>query len=293
MNRKNAIYVILAIILVFSGCAAGGAGGTADIPTGPDMGTPDLIVACDAEVPASAADAEELFGVAADLLFSAIETNGYPTETPTTSVKGFASAKLTTLRAARASEEPTSISGPISWKEDIGSGSVDFTGKYSAEMSGMAELTAAFLGGTAANKSFNVRELLDMFMTGTVSAVTFAGVDGDTNTYTMSGKIIQDMYTNINMVYAFDNTGTTPAISGNYDVSVKYGLALSVRRSDGMGAKYIVSVAAQGSGHLQGEDDAPDIPCYGSLSVYDDDNALVYSIPLTYDDLQGPDEEDE
>jgi hypothetical protein len=233
------------------------------------MGSPADLPATGATSPATQEAALTIFTGAATALMTQVEANGY---TPSGS-----------SRAARATSDQN---GVISWTGSYGGGTVDISGHYSSSSSIPDEYIALALGGSYPNAIFTVTTSLDLAMSGTVSSVQLSH-EGET--YTVSGNIVEEIASNTNCVIRTTSSGLIQdaTVSGTYAMTLVYGMAMSVKNDAGVGAKYIVSVAASGSGKIEDPNEDASIDGTATLTVYDDANTVLYTIDLTSEEIPG------
>ncbi len=267
MRSRWLSFAVLATALILSvGCQSSGGD---DGVTAPDMGSAVDLPSTGGTSPTTEEEALTLFSGAASALMSQIETSGY---TPTGSA-----------RAARATSDQ---SGVISWTGSYGGGTVDISGTYASLSTIPDEYIALALGGSLPNSTFAITSSLDLDLSGTVSAVELSH---EGNTYTVSGRMVEEIASNTNCVIRTTSSGLLQdaTISGTYAMTLVYGMAMSVVNQGGVGAKFIISVAASGSGQLDDPEGDASVDGTATLTVYDDANTVLYEIDLTSEEMPG------
>ena len=194
------------------------------------------------------------------------------------------SPSMGSIRKARYSE-----SFPIEFTEALGGGTITAKGKMTIKYSEPDENREPKL-----NKWYN--NIVSAVMTGNIDTTVkncAVPVDGETYTYTMDGESKEQMYVDMNVDVYFSDTD----LDMNMDIyaSVAYGASYSLKRSDTeKGGKFVLTYATTFEKNdlaLFDIDVDPDL-LYGEmagkkaqLKVYDDSNALQYTINIPLDEL--------
>lgn len=147
-----------------------------------------------------------------------------------------------------------------------------------------------------ANTTYN--DIFSMSMAGTANGtLTNVVVSNYQTSYTINGiaKNVIDMWMNVDVIMGSDIQYMSDAdfnMDGSFGLG--FGTAISVRRtSDGAGAKFVISYAANYAKNDIAMDDEEDAAALeteltnylnsntATLKVYDDSNALIYQTTLT------------
>jgi hypothetical protein len=273
--------ILIASLVVFSmffvACGGGGSSG----PAGPTYMAPDMGAATDL------ADTSSLGGAVTAPATSAEALTLYQGAS-----NAVGNAMLgATARSARSAKGTTSQDYPISWSGAVGGGSVDVTGNihYSATTPDTQPTTA----GTFKNY-MTMGETVDI--SGTITSVTVQGTSPDTHSYTVSGKVNENMVLNMAINLFLAQTGSTATMDLGLGIAV--GTAYSVRRDDGVGAKFIITYGGTVSKSGMSLDNFNIAAFETSLTselmgktvtlhVYNDSNVEIYSASMTLNDLCG------
>ena len=270
--KKALIGILTVSVLAFavSGCSSGGNGGDAGyLP--PDMGSAAGIPDSGAtRQPASGSEAAGLFLSAKGGL--AAYFGGEKSAKAALSAGGPGNS-------ARVINEV--FSNPIVISENVGGGTVTGRGSYSASLYISDELAffTILMGGATPNQSVLYRETNAYDLAATVTNVT---LDDGSFSYLMSGKSVERNDSAINAALKTDSSGV-PSFAGAYSAGLSYGYAFTILRSDGLGAKYLLSCAGTVSGAIEssGSMPIPEGTVTAILGVYDDDDELLYEIDIT------------
>lgn len=272
------MFAVLAAALTLSfGCKS--SSDDDDGVTAPDMGSVTDIPSSGATAaPADATAAEELYTDASAALASALASN--------VSLSAITSVKARAM-AARATD---SGSEPISEEITLANGgTITLTGNYS-----WSETAPDEDFQPQPNKTYNDiwSSSVDGNVTGTITTakVTYMG-----ETYTISGKVV-----NTEAMY-FNMDATTGSTAGDYTLNLDFGLQLTlgyaisvVRASDGVGAKFVLSYAADyAKDNINLTDDSDSGEAFASeltdylesqpatLTVFNDANEPIFTAQLT------------
>ncbi len=181
------------------------------------------------------------------------------------------------------------LPGDISWIGEYGGGTISVTGNISGTMT--SPDSPPTVPGTYDDLYSMV---MHMLVNGTITGVTFDGVEPDKHTYKISG----DVYEKIDMDCGVNVTITTSSASMTLDLSIgmAYGVALSIYRDDDFGAKFVITFGGTiDANNLSLDDIAALMTTLGdqlknkeaTLKVYGDDDKLICSATLTLDQLVG------
>ena len=123
----------------------------------------------------------------------------------------------------------------LNWQGNLGAGTVDFSGTLVDTETGPEDDFTP-----QANTTYNdlIRYATNLELAGTITGAT---VSDGLNTYTLNGEIISDTELDMNV----DVITGSSTVDINMDLSVRqrYGMAMTVLRDDGVGAKYILTFA--------------------------------------------------
>lgn len=266
--KKLFLFPILVIFFLVS-CD----GGTMTL-TAPNMGGPEDLPASSAtSYPASSNEAWLLFSEATATLLDTMDAEG--TYVPSSSVRA-----------------TVSDSESFSWVGSYGGGNVNITGEL------MSDLTVNDNFDSAPNSTY--RDAMTMEIQMDVSG-SYSGIDItdslSSSSYTISGKIVQKSL--MKMVYDIttDSVGDASEIVMDISMTDQTGYAMSVKRDDGLGGKFITSYVFEGKVdnlNLTGLFDDPEgIEEYDTLldsleiklSVYNDNNELLDEYTYSYADI--------
>ncbi len=287
MKKVLSLFLAVAVALALINCSIDGGGDAG--PVAPDMGSASDLAASGATTyPADQSAALALFIGAQQAVTAAIDDN-----TDTDAPESFATpkARFSTKFAAKGgalgARGTNTQTIPINFSGTVGAGTMTLSGSDTATM------TAPDQGWTPSpNTTYN--DLMAMSfvwdVTGIFNGITYTIDDGSGfHEYAITGKAVEKSDVSMNFDYTFGSS--TEDVTGNVDVSVSLaeGFAVSVRRDDGLGAKFIVSFAYAESLKdldLEAEDD-PEGFVLGdeviTIKVYDDANVLLgsYAIPFS------------
>ena len=258
---------LFALAFVLDGCSSGSSGSST--PTAPDVGTAADLPATGATKPADKAAALSIFTEATSTLMDQIMLSG---STPS--------------KAYRSARYSSDDSGLISWTGSYGGGTVNFSGHYASKSNIPDNYLALAFGGSYPNTTFTITSSLDAAVNGTVTGVQLTD---NGSTYTVSGTVSDTITSNTNCLITTKSSGllSDAIIGGTYAINLRYGTALSIKNDKGVGAKYIISVAASGSGVINDPDEKASIDGTATLTVYDDTNTPIYTIDLTSEEIPG------
>jgi hypothetical protein len=217
----------------------------------------------------------------------------------TGSLKGLRGGKLRlntrapsfSLKAAERSARATdSDSGTIDWSGSVGGGTLTVKGTYSWSETGPDE------GWTPTQNTTYNNLYADTFsesITGTLSGIT-TGEDLEGFTYTISGKFVENWSSDFNYDYKFGTEDWTVDVDASVNMAMGY--AYSIRRSDGLGCKILITYAfANAKNDMNPETDNPYILLVGdtkaNVKVYDDSDKLLIEFEVNIADFAEEDEE--
>jgi len=190
--------------------------------------------------PATAADAQALYTDSLGALSSFIGSN-----------VGATNSRLSRANARKTTSDTKSLTENI---PSSNGGSVDLVGSYT-ETSTFPDDTETF----QPNHTYSWNYSMDGNVTGTMNSVK---VKKGIHTYTICGTLKETQASNVNFDY---KTGATQDATGSGTLSFSFGIglgtAVSVVREDGLGAKFVISYAAN-----YGKDD---------ISLSEDSNEMV------------------
>jgi hypothetical protein len=216
---------LFAFSFILVGCSSSGGGddNSVSAPKLPDVSTVTITGATSA--PASEADAQALYTDSLGALSSLISSNS-----------GASSSRLSRGNARKTESTPVSLDKDIT---SPNGGVVHLKGSVTYTTSGLDENTA-FIPNHTYNNAFS--QSIDGNVTGTMDSVK---VIKDGHTYTICGtlKEIEAISMSVNLT-----TGATQQDDMTYTVNLSLGLgigtAISVVREDGVGAKFVITYAA-------------------------------------------------
>lgn len=258
MKKLLPIIGVVGLLFAFAGCSteSGDSG-----PEAPEVMDADELPATGGTEPASEDAALTLFNDALLAFSSAMED-----ETEMESVKTRLSARAT-----------RSDSGNIDWSGSYGGGTVNMTGSYSSSIT----YPDALENGTATpNTWYAISAQFGFDLSGTVENVDVSDYD---YSYTISGEVEENLDADMDIDLMFDSFGDPADMRGDMSADIEYGVAFSVLRSDGVGAKFVITFAASAS---QGLDEEGTAVAAGTLTVYNDANNVVFTIDVDLDDLE-------
>jgi hypothetical protein len=286
VSLKLAAALIATTVLAF-GCSTGSGSGSSDsvtLITAPDVGKVEDLKMTGAATSfndTQSADAVNLFMDATSALNQNVKTK------LNTSQKSISEA-----RTVAGMQQPAVQSYDANYS--VGGGTVSYHGSTTSTVGGIDESTQM-----QANKRYNgfITYLLAGTVNGEISNVTITTTGSSSQTYVING-IVKNT---VSMNFSFDIvTGSASDGSGskaylNFGFGIGAGYALSVvRQSDGLGAKFILSYAAN-YGMANTDCDSIDMTLFGTemtnylakqnaqLKVYDKDNNLVLTdkVPMS------------
>ncbi len=262
MKKSIAVFSSLSLLALLAACSLDG--GKDKGPEAPDVMDASELPATGGTQPTTESEALEIFNGALLAFSSAMED-----ETEMESVK--------TRLSARATQ---SDSGNIDWSGSYGGGTVNMTGSYSSSIN----YPDALENGTATpNTWYSISAQFGFDLSGTVENVEVSDYD---YSYTLSGEVKENLDADMDIDLMFDSLGDLADMRGEMSADIEYGVAFSVLRNDGVGAKFVITFAASASQDLGDEGTAI---AAGTLTVYNDANNVVYTIDVDLDDLEGLD----
>ena len=291
MKKRYVGALIIAAILVVTGCDLLGTNDTASGPSAPDMGSPSALPASGGTVPGTDTEAKTLFLQAFSTFGTGLATaDSSGSVSPQILSKNIKSLEMAANKniLARATESQTT---PLDYTLTIGGGTITITGSMTTSVTSPDE-SFVFKPNTTYNDI--AKATIKLQETDAISHVTLPET-GDT-TYTYNGKVISNMQMNYNMDVATDSNSSPVSMDMDLAMGVQAGYAISVKRSDGAGAKFILSYAFDYSKNninvdfLSDSLDLSDLQTaleskQATLKVYDDNNELKYSISLSLDEI--------
>ncbi|NLJ10819.1 MAG: hypothetical protein GX438_10840 [Treponema sp.] len=257
MKKRYVGALIMAAILVVTGCDLLGTNDTASGPSAPDMGSPSALPASGGTVPGTDTEAKTLFLQAFSTFGTGLATaDSSGSVSPQILSKNIKSLEMAANKniLARATESQTT---PLDYTLTIGGGTITITGSMTTSV-------------TSPDESFEPQP-----------------------NHTYNGKVISNMQMNYNMDVATDSNSSPVSMDMDLAMGVQAGYAISVKRSDGAGAKFILSYAfnySKNNINMMSESDLSDLQTaleskQATLKVYDDNNELKYSISLSLDEI--------
>jgi len=274
MKKMYVGALVMSAALVVTGCDLFGVKDTASGPSAPDMGSPSAIPASNGIVPATSDEAKQLF-VDALGVFS-------PALSPLDTSESLDKAITKNLLARQTQTETTSLDQTI----PIGGGTITTIGSMTTSVT-MPDSQPAFKPNYTYNDLYKTS--INLNETSTITNVTLP--ESGSPTYTFNGKAVAKAQVNVNVDLT---TGATEYdnFTSDIDISmaIQAGYAVSVKRNDNAGAKFILSYAFDyAKNNLAPETFQTDFvnalqAKKATLNVYDDSNNLKYSIDLTLDE---------
>lgn len=268
MVRKLVTYTAA---LAFLGLIACSTGGGDDGPSAPKVPAVNTLPATGAEsTPVGQTAAIELLNETLNVFMTELEASG---------VDGF----------TEPDSNGTPVEATISWTGAVGVGTVDFSGKIKYSTKYPSTFTPT------ANTTYNnlIQILFGMELSGTLENVTLINTTTE-HTYAVSGTLIDNsnIDMNVDVITGSDEASTSANIDFSY--TQEYGAALSIRRNDGLGAKFVFTFAHEVSQQdistvvsqeadyaaALGEELASDTV---NIKVYNDSNVEIgsYDVPLS------------
>ncbi len=191
---------------------------------------------------------------------------------------------LTASRALYSAKATTPI-GP----ETISYSGIGPNGDGTVTVNGTMSGSLTMPDDMSAPGTYHMSEVLNVAVT---ASITNASFDYGIHTYTITSgslDVTEDVNLDIDLVIAADSSCTA---SMDLEFGIAYGTTFSVRRDDGLGAKFVLTY---GAGYNVADlsvdaDFETALASYLSsenvtLSVYDDANALIYSGSIPLDQL--------
>jgi hypothetical protein len=277
MKKLVPIISVISLLFTVAACSSGGAGGGDSGPEAPEVMEASELPSFSGTVPADEADALALFNGAIYSFQNALDDDGIEESR----LKGRATVPF----------EDT-----ISWHET----------NYNGDGTGTIDITGTISGSTTMpdddfspqpNTSYNnlVRMLLNMNVEGELGAVTFHNYY-DGHEYTISGEMIMNVDIDLNI--DFITSSSDYDVNMDFSYEQEYGVAYSVSRDDGAGAKFVITFAAEidesnidmttfdeeegfdaAFAELQNET--------ATLTVYDNSNNIVHEMEVPLSELEG------
>jgi hypothetical protein len=272
--------LVLTLALVVGGCDLFGSDDGIDF-SAPDIGRASDLQATGGTAPADDAEAKALFDGAVEAVGAAMMD----------------SQGARSMTAARATETiPTET---ISWTGSYGGGTVNVQGTMGGSFT-FPDENFEFI----ANHTYNdiIKMSMNLDVSGTVTGITIEDPDNTAVTYTITGKLINDLDFEVSVDFTTGATENEDPTAADMDLSFAHraGYALSIKRNDGVGAKFLISYAHQFSKQdidilnvlLAGP--APDLGTAAELTgktatlqVYDDANNLLSEQTLPVSEIPG------
>ncbi|MEW6564913.1 MAG: hypothetical protein AB1404_05360 [Spirochaetota bacterium] len=288
MKKRYVGALIMAAILVVTGCDLLGTNDTASGPSAPDMGSPSALPASGGTVPGTDTEAKTLFLQAFSTFGTGLATaDSSGSVSPQILSKNIKSLEMAANKniLARATESQTT---PLDYTLTIGGGTITITGSMTTSVTSPDESFEP-----QPNHTYN--DIFKFAITGNeieaISNVTLP--ESGAPTYTYNGKVVSNVQINYNMDVVTDSNGYLTSMDMDLAMGVQAGFAISVKRSDGAGAKFILSYAfnySKNNINMMSESDLSDLQTaleskQATLKVYDDNNELKYSISLSLDEI--------
>jgi|GEM_PF-2643949 len=276
--------LVLALALVVGGCdlfgSDDGSGDGQDF-SAPDIGRASDLPATGGTAPADDAAAKALFDGAVEAVGTAM----------------MASQGARSMTAARATQTiPTET---ISWTGPYAGGTVNVQGTMGGSFTFPDKNFEPI-----ANHTYNDIAIMSMNFdaSGTVTGITI--IEDQGFTYTITGKLINDLDFDLSIDVTTGATAEGAPTAADMDLSFaqRAGYALSIKRSDGVGAKFLISYAHRFSMqdinilNLFSGSQSPDLGTAitaeltgktATLQVYDDANNLLSEQTLLMSDITG------
>jgi hypothetical protein len=269
----------LSLVLVIS-CSSGSSGSSGSSYKAPSITVSDVssLSSGATSTPADATAAKTLYTDAIGAFSTAMSSE--------------LSSSLSTSSIMRKGMKTTTKTGPttITWKGALGSGTVDMTGSYTTTETSIDENTTPVVG-----KTYDAGATMSYSMAGTVTGAT---VTKGGHTYTINGKL--DMADDFSYTVSVKVTAVTPvaySASFSLDLGLSYGTAFTVKREDGLGAKFVIAYGGKASIPKTAISDMNDTSAFeadfekqltaqpATLTVYDDSNNKIAETTLTLADL--------
>jgi len=279
MKRVLAILGAVTVLFAF-GCAN---------PVSDDVSeNPTVNVGSAADIPASEATSSPADAATSQAMFAdMMQGLMYSMDSESASLD----SRVSVARATETESKPFSYVS-----ED---GNINITGSMTATNT-YPEETFMPTANTTYNDIIVMAYALDL--AGTLNGAVITGGDVGSN-YTVSGKIgeIMSLNMNVDITTGTDLVEGTDATSNmDMSMSLKYGAALSIRRNDGIGARFFITY--DGSAGLSNysittisEEEGPDMEGViteltrktATLQVYTDEGTLIHSASLPLVSLPG------
>jgi len=292
MKKRYVGALIMAAILVVTGCDLLGTNDKDSGPSAPDMGSPSALPDSGGTVPGTDTEAKTLFLQAFSTYGTGLATaDSSGSVSPQILSKNLKSLEMAATKniLARATVSQTT---PLDYILNIGGGTITITGSMTTSVTSPDDSFEP-----QPNHTYNdiVKATIKLQETDAISHVTLPKT-GDP-TYTYNGKVISNMQMNYNMDVATDSNGEPASMDMDLSMGVQAGYAISVKRSDGAGAKFILSYAfnySKNNINMMSVSDLSDLQTdlltalkskQATLKVYDDNDNLKYSISLSLDEI--------
>lgn len=268
---------LFAFSLILVGCSSSGGGGDDSIsaPSLPDVSTITITGASSA--PDSETAAQTLYTDSLGALSSLINSN-----------TGTSPSRISRHNARKTTTTPVSLDKTITSPEG---GTITLTGSVTSTITSLDE-QPAFIPNHTYNDVYSAS--IDGTVTGTMDSVK---VTKDGHTYTISGTLKEIEAIAMNVDYT---TGSTQAdYTADLDLSLGLGMgtAISVVREDGVGAKFVITYAANyAKNNIALSEDSDEMEAafsemadylkdqQATLTVYDQNNIEKYKCKLSAND---------
>ena len=291
---KKSLPILMATLMTFAllACSTNGDDDD-DGPSAPDMGSAsDLPASGATSYPSTQTDTVELFQGAQEAIDVAMEDIAASSKNRlnklSLKLNKRSSPRVAIIGSGRGTETETY---PIDWTGEVGGGTMTVLGEESTKV------TRPDVGDTfTVGKTYNnlVEVIFNLNLTGTIDTITCDDSAG--NTYTISGKAVQDIETAMDMDVTFTDSDGNYTANVDASISLAVGYAYSIKRQDGLGAKFIVSFAFSNSAKDLDEDSdwegflADDFTV--KVQVFNDDDEMVNEYEIPYTDVAGDSDDD-
>jgi hypothetical protein len=266
--KSALILTAIVVIAVFMSCAGATSADAPKVYTAPTVTAPTALPASGGTKPVNQAAALSLYS----------ETMA--------AVTTFVGSKTTSKSLRPKSTTPINEVVSYSGAGPGGVGTVTINGSLSGSETEPDNITGP---GT-----YTYSAILNMLMKGTIDKANFT-YGG--HTYAVSGSLDMTMDENCNIALTLTNSASTSTATLSFSFGLAYGTSISVRRDDGVGAKFVISYACDYSVANQSLSSSSSDPFTalssaltsktGTLTVYDDSNAVIYTGTLTASDIFG------
>lgn len=268
------IAIVAALSFVFVGCNSNSAD-SAGI-SAPSIGTASDLASSGGTAPGSNTAALALFTAACNALNTEVVANA---PSSASSVKAFRTARATT---------PIDETINVNFTPK-GGGTVAYTGTYTGSIT-MPDSGWSPSPNTSYNKVVAV--ILNATVNGTLTSVV---VSDSSYSYTINGIAKNEMSETASINLVTGSTEGSSTATMDFALGIGIGTAVSIRRSDGVGAKFLITYGANYAksninvSTMSDSTFSTEMENYltsqpATLKVYNDSNEIVFEMTLTADD---------